>query len=60
MALVRWDPWRDMLDLQREAQELFRRFFDEGPRLSFTTWTPAVEMFERDRAIYARALAQGA
>ncbi len=55
MALVRWDPWREMLDLQREAQELFRRFFDEGPRASLSTWAPAVEMFERDGDLVVRA-----
>lgn len=59
MALVRWDPWQEMLAFQREAQEMFRRVLGEGwgARSSAlrTVWTPAIEMFERDGDLVVQA-----
>ncbi len=52
MAIIRWDPFRDLLDIHDEVNRLFRRsFFGEGGRLlsrdrGATAWAPAIDVFE--------------
>ncbi|MEW6554378.1 MAG: Hsp20/alpha crystallin family protein [Actinomycetota bacterium] len=51
MAIVRWDPFRDLLNLQDEVNSLFRRSFFRGvevPAAVETTvsWAPALDMHE--------------
>jgi HSP20 family protein len=49
MALVRWDPFRDLTALQSEVNRLFSRAAgDAGERQS---WTPAIDVVETDDAI---------
>ena len=57
MALVRWDPWQEMLAFQREAQDMFRRFLGEGwgTRALRSVWTPAIEMFNREGDLVIQA-----
>ena len=54
MALVRWDPFRDLTALQGEVNRLFSRATggDVGDRQS---WTPAVDVVETDDAIVLKA-----
>ncbi len=51
MALVRWRPMRDMMNVQDEMNRLFDRFFgkelwDEDEQLSQTNWFPVVDIKE--------------
>lgn len=54
MAIVRWDPFRDLINLQDEVNRLFRRsFFREaepvtGAMETAVTWAPAVDIYETD------------
>ena len=49
MAIVRWEPFRDMIASQREFDRLFREAFSpaaaEG-ELSTRTWAPPVDIYE--------------
>ena len=51
MALVRWRPMRDMMNVQDEMNRLFDRFFgkelwDEDEQLSQMNWFPVVDIKE--------------
>ena len=54
MALVRWDPFRDLTALQGEVNRLFTRAtgHDVTERQS---WTPAIDVVETDDAIVLKA-----
>ena len=59
MALVRWEPLREMATLQNEMNRLFGTFFDtpttavsgNGPR----RWVPAMDLVETDGHFVLRA-----
>jgi HSP20 family protein len=60
MALVRWRPMRDMMNVQDEMNRLFDRFFgkelwDEDEQLSQMNWFPVVDIKENkdEFAIFA-------
>ena len=61
MALVRWDPWHEMLGAQREAYDLVRRMFGDWMSpgalrgLNGGTFAPAVEAFTRGDDLVVRA-----
>jgi HSP20 family protein len=47
MAIVRWEPARELGSLQQEVNRVFSTFFD--PAVSSTPrWTPAVDLIERE------------
>jgi HSP20 family protein len=53
MAIVRWDPFRDLLNLQDEVNSLFRRSVLRGTEIpteaeTKITWAPALDMHESD------------
>jgi len=53
MAIVRWDPFRDLMNLQDEVNTLFRRSFFRGAERPATvetaaTWAPALDMYESE------------
>jgi HSP20 family protein len=54
MAIVRWEPFRDLLATQKEVDRLFREFFSpafgEG-ELSTRTWAPPVDIYETENSI---------
>jgi HSP20 family protein len=54
MALVRWDPFRELSALQTEVNRLFSRVGagEVGERQS---WTPSVDVIETDDAIKLKA-----
>src|SRR6266516_7287673 len=58
MAVVRWDPFRDLNMLQDRMNRLFedasRNWNTDGPA-STTTWSPAVDIFETDGEIVVKA-----
>ncbi|MGD9572775.1 MAG: Hsp20/alpha crystallin family protein [Thermoleophilia bacterium] len=53
-AVVRFDPFRDITSLRDEMNRLFARTVGEGTSAG-ATWTPAVDVFDRDREIVLRA-----
>jgi HSP20 family protein len=61
MAIVRWDPFRDLMNLQDEVSRLFRRsFFREAETTSgaidnLATWAPAVDIYEADDKLTVEA-----
>jgi HSP20 family protein len=59
MALIRWDPFHDLLSLQDRMDRLFQ---DTVPRnkgyeqsLSAGFWSPAVDIYETDDAVILNA-----
>ena len=58
MAIVRWEPLRDLLASQREFDRLFRGAFSpalsEG-ELSTRTWAPPVDIYENGESLVLKA-----
>jgi HSP20 family protein len=58
MAIVRWEPFRDLMTTQREFDRLFKEafnpFFGEND-LSTRTWAPPVDIFEDENDIVLKA-----
>ena len=58
MAIVRWEPFRDLLTTQDRFNRLFNQTFsnvfgeDEG---KLGTWSPAVDIFENDQNVVLKA-----
>jgi HSP20 family protein len=59
MALVRWEPMRELNTLQTEMNRLFNSFFDEGEggngRSAGRRWAPAVDLLEREDSLVLKA-----
>lgn len=56
MALVRWSPVRDLLDIREEMNRLFNEFFSENlGRRTEGFWGPRVDVLERDDEILLTA-----
>lgn len=57
MAIVRWDPFRDLIGLQERMNRLFDETFSrrggEQP-LGITTWSPAVDIYETENAFVVK------
>ena len=54
MALVRWDPFRELTALQSEVNRLFSRA-GAGDVAERQSWTPSVDVIETDDAIKLKA-----
>jgi len=58
MAIVRWEPFRNLLGTQREFDRLFREaftpFFGET-ELSTRSWAPPVDIYETENNIVLKA-----
>ena len=57
MALVRWEPMRELNTLQSEMNRLFNTFFDEGGDTGAAPrrWAPAVDLIEREDSLVLKA-----
>jgi HSP20 family protein len=60
MAVVRWDPFRDVMSLQDRMNRLFdqalsRTRTDDEEGLTASTWSPAVDIFETPDSIVMKA-----
>ena len=55
MALVRWEPMRELNALQGEMNRLFSSFFDEGGNGGVRRWAPAVDLVEREDSLLLKA-----
>src|SRR5215813_6110491 len=58
MAVMRWDPFRDLNILQERMNRLFEdagRTWRNDEPASTTTWSPAVDIFETESEIVVKA-----
>ena len=56
MALIRWEPARELQTLQQEMNRLFGAAFDaEGGGTTTRRWLPAMDLIEGDDALVLRA-----
>ena len=59
MALVKWDPFRDVAELQNRINRMFDESFGRSRELdaemSLRSWRPAVDIFETENGIVVAA-----
>jgi HSP20 family protein len=55
MALVRWDPAREVDSLQSEMNRLFDTFFGGNDTRGVRRWVPAMDLVETDDHLVLRA-----
>lgn len=59
MAIVRWDPFRNVMSLQDRINRLFNESFprnwEGGEDIAVRDWNPAVDIFEKADAIVIHA-----
>ena len=58
MAIVRWEPFRDLVTAQRDFERLFREAFSPlsgATELSTRSWAPPVDIYETEDAIVLKA-----
>lgn len=59
MAIVRWEPFEDLLKTQKRFNRLFNetssRFFGGEPLSLVPSWVPSVDIYETDDAIVMKA-----
>jgi HSP20 family protein len=48
--IARWDPFRDLLDLQSNMTRLFGRAYGDEAEGTRTTWAPPLDIFETEDA----------
>lgn len=60
MALARWDPFRELLQIQRRLDRLMTEMMGEmfGPAPA-EGWAPPVDMYETDSEVVVRAQVPG-
>jgi HSP20 family protein len=59
MAIVRWNPTRDLMQMREEMDRLFTQFFrrGDGEEANWTQglWAPPVDIYETDDAFVLKA-----
>jgi HSP20 family protein len=55
MALVRWEPTRELDTLQTEVNRVFDAFFGNGTGARTRRWMPAMDLVETDEHLVLRA-----
>jgi HSP20 family protein len=60
MAIIRWEPFRELLTTQDRFNQLFNQtlsqaFGSEGQELGSRTWAPAVDIYENDHNLVINA-----
>lgn len=62
MAIIRWDPFRDLITLREKMNRLFEEAFTsrgEEKDLVASTWTPSVDIYETEHALILSAEVPG-
>jgi HSP20 family protein len=62
MAIIRWDPSRDLTTLRQRMNSLFEDFFtekEEGKEIISGTWSPSVDIHEAENALVLSAEVPG-
>jgi HSP20 family protein len=55
MALIRWEPAREVDSLQSEVNRVFDAFFGNGSDTRTRRWVPAMDLVETDEHLVLRA-----
>ena len=58
MAIVKWEPFRDLMTARKDFDRLFREAFSPlfgETELSTRSWAPAVDIYETDNDIVLKA-----
>lgn len=55
MTIVRWDPYRDFLNIQNELGRVFERTFGTEGEPGAGAWAPAVDVLESEEKITIKA-----
>lgn len=58
MAIVRWEPFRDLVTTQESFNRLFNQTFSqlfEGSEPGVRTWTPTVDVYETEQNLVLKA-----
>ncbi|MDI6824842.1 MAG: Hsp20/alpha crystallin family protein [Bacillota bacterium] len=59
MSLMRWDPFRDLVEIQRNLEDLFRRTFSAWDQplapVRTTGWTPPLDVIQKEGELLIRA-----
>lgn len=58
MAIIRWDPFKDMVTLREKMNRMFEDVFSgrsEDKKLTAGTWAPAVDIFETENELVMTA-----
>jgi len=58
MAIIRWDPFRDLVTLRERMNRLFEDAFtsrSEEKDMLATTWTPSVDIYETENELVLTA-----
>jgi HSP20 family protein len=59
MAIIRWDPFRDMVTLREKMNRMFEDIFSqrsgEGKEMVTCSWAPAVDIFETEKELVLSA-----
>jgi len=55
MALIRWEPAREVDSLQSEVNRVFDAFFGNGSAARTRRWVPAMDLVETDEHLVLRA-----
>ena len=57
MSIARFDPFRDLMNLQQRINRLFEEVFPRGERAEVVqaAWAPAVDIYEEPEAILIEA-----
>jgi len=62
MAIIRWDPFKDLLTLRERMNRLFEEAFPfrtEEREFIGSTWVPAVDIYEKDNELVLTAEVPG-
>lgn len=62
MAIIRWDPFRDLITLREKMNRLFEDAFaarGEEKDLMASTWTPSVDIYETENEVVLTAEVPG-
>lgn len=62
MAIVRWDPWRDIMSLRDRMNRLFEDTFTgrgEEQDIMAGTWAPSVDIYETEKEMVLAAEVPG-
>jgi HSP20 family protein len=59
MAIARWNPYRDMMNVRDEMNRVFNEFFGHGGQEEGTwytgAWSPPVDIYETNEALVMKA-----
>jgi HSP20 family protein len=63
MAIIKWDPFRDMVTLREKMNRMFEDVFtgrtEEGKDFTAATWAPSVDIFETEKELVLTAEVPG-